>query len=100
MHLRLSGGQILSEGFAPVCAFCCISEVSSVGLTGLPSAEISLVYARCSASRKHIQRNQLHPADAERRGDTVVTFTAQTDRPFYGRAVPTLFFHSSFTFAR
>ncbi len=100
MHLRLSGWSVLSECFAPVCAFCSVSEVFFVGKTGLPSAEISLVYARLFCSRKHIQRNQLHLADAERTRHTVVTFTAQTDRPFYGRARTTLFFHSSFTFAR
>lgn len=39
-------GQILSEGFAPVCTFAALAKFSSVGKTGLPSAEISLVYAR------------------------------------------------------
>ncbi len=79
--------QILSEGFAPVSAFCCVSKV---------------LFGR--ANRFAVSRNQLRVSQVVlfgvsvfyvtdrawqtlyKRGDTVIPFTAQTGWPVNGRA--------------
>lgn len=80
-------GQILSECFAPVCAFCCISEVffgrtHRFAISGDQFGVRQVVLLRVSIFNvTNCTRQTLNE-----RGDTVVTFTAQTDLPFYGRA--------------
>src|SRR5699024_1076245 len=87
LPISLLVGQILSEGFAPVCAFCCISEVffgrtnrftisgDQFGIRQVVLLSVS-IFNVTNCTRQTLNE----------RSDTVVTFTTQTDRPFYGRA--------------
>lgn len=101
MHLRLSGWSDPERMFCSSLRLCCISEVffgrtHRFAISGDQFGVRQVVLLRVSIFNvTNCTRQTLNE-----RGDTVVTFTAQTDRPFYGRASTNVVFHSSFTFAR
>ena len=94
-------GQILSECFAPVCAFCRIGKVffgrrNRFTISGDQFGVRQVVLLSVSIFNITNRTRQT----LNERGDTVVTFTTRPIGHFTVEPVPTLFFHSSFTFAR
>lgn len=87
MHLRLSGWSDPERRFCSSLHLCCISEVffgrtNRFTISGDQFGVRQVVLLRVSIFNiTNCTRQTLNE-----RGDTVVTFTAQTDLPFYGRA--------------